>query len=142
MVWLGGTALLGDNLGGANPLTPGTLVAFLLYIDRFFDPIRDLSRRFDSFQSTMASGERIIQLLDSRAEVEDAPDAAEMPAIRGQVHFEDVTFHYPDDPALVLEDIELDIPAGTTVALVGETGAGKSTLVKLLSRFHDPTRGA
>ncbi len=141
VVWLGGTALLGDNLGSANALTPGTLVAFLLYIDRFFDPIRDLSRRFDSFQSTMASGERIIQLLDSRAEVEDAPGAAEMPAIRGQVHFEDVSFHYPDDPALVLEEIELDIPAGTTVALVGETGAGKSTLVKLLSRFHDPTRG-
>lgn len=141
VVWLGGTALLGDSLGSANLLTPGTLVAFLLYIDRFFDPIRDLSRRFDSFQSTMASGERIIQLLDSRAEVEDTPDAAEMPAIRGQVRFEDVSFHYPDDPALVLEEIELDIPAGTTVALVGETGAGKSTLVKLLSRFHDPTRG-
>ena len=141
VVWLGGTALLGENLGSANPLTAGTLVAFLLYIDRFFDPIRDLSRRYDSFQSTMASGERIIQLLDSEVEVQDAPGALEMPTIQGHVRFEGVSFHYPDDPTPVLEEIDLDVPPGTTVALVGETGAGKSTLIKLLSRFHDPSQG-
>jgi ABC-type multidrug transport system fused ATPase/permease subunit len=113
----------------------------VLYIDRFFDPIRDLSRRFDTLQSTMAGGERIIALLETPVEVQDQPGAAKIPAIRGEVEFETVSFHYSDDPTLVLEDIGLHISAGETVALVGETGAGKTTLVKLLARFHDPTAG-
>ena len=135
VVWLGGAAVLGETV------TPGILVAFILYIDRFFEPIRDLSRRYDSFQSTMAGGERIFGLLDAPVEVQDAPDAVEMPLIRGEVCFEEVNFHYIDDPALVLEGINLQVQAGETVALVGKTGAGKSTLVKLVSRFHDPTDG-
>ena len=122
-------------------ITAGVLVAFILYIDRFFEPIRDLSRRFNDLQSTMAGGERILALLDSKVEVMDAPDARELPSLRGDVRFEKVSFHYSDDPTLVLDGIELDIRAGETVALVGETGAGKTTLVKLLSRFHDPTSG-
>ncbi len=135
VVWLGGAAVLGEQI------TPGILVAFVLYIERFFEPIRDLSRRYDSFQSTMAGGERIFSLLDTPVEVQDAPGAPDLPAIRGEVAFEHVSFHYSDDPALVLSDIHLQVKPGQTVALVGETGAGKSTFVKLVSRFHDPTDG-
>src|SRR5215208_4073588 len=112
VVYVGGTAVLGESI------TAGVLIAFVLYIDRLFDPIRDLSRRFDTLQSTMAGGERILELLNTPVEVQDA-----------------------DDPALVLDGIDLEIRAGETVALVGETGAGKTTIVKLLTRFHDPTAG-
>lgn len=141
VVWQGGQAVLGDNPMGISGLTPGVLVAFVLYIQRFFEPIRDLSRRYDSFQSTMASGERILTLLDTPIEVADSPNAITLPEIQGKVEFEDVYFHYSDDPTPVLEAINLHIQPGETVALVGKTGAGKSTLVKLISRFHDPTQG-
>jgi ATP-binding cassette subfamily B protein/subfamily B ATP-binding cassette protein MsbA len=135
VVYIGGTAVLGQSI------TAGVLIAFVLYIDRLFDPIRDLSRRFDTLQSTMAGGERILELLNTPVEVQDAEDAHEMPAIRGDVQFETVSFHYSDDPTLVLDGIALDVRGGETVALVGETGAGKTTIVKLLTRFHDPTLG-
>ncbi|MFT3894763.1 MAG: ABC transporter ATP-binding protein [Anaerolineales bacterium] len=135
VVYVGGRAVLGENISA------GVLIAFVLYIDRFFEPIRDLSRRFDTLQSTMAGGERILDLLSQQVEVQDAPDAREMEPINGVVRFEDVQFHYSDDPALVLDGINLHVDAGQTVALVGETGAGKTTIVKLLTRFHDPTSG-
>ena len=135
VVYVGGTAVLGESI------TAGVLIAFVLYIDRLFDPIRDLSRRFDTLQSTMAGGERILELLHTPVEVQDAPDAREMGRIVGDVRFENVSFHYSDDPTLVLDGIDLDVRAGETVALVGETGAGKTTIVKLLTRFHDPTAG-
>jgi ATP-binding cassette, subfamily B, multidrug efflux pump len=135
VVYLGGTAVLGESI------TAGVLIAFVLYIDRLFDPIRDLSRRFDTLQSTMAGGERILELLNTPVEVQDASDAQEMGPIVGQVRFEDISFHYSDDPTLVLDGIDLDVEAGQTVALVGETGAGKTTIVKLLTRFHDPISG-
>ena len=141
VVWQGGQAILGGNPLGLGGLTPGVLVAFVLYIQRFFEPIRDLSRRYDTFQSTMASGERILGLLDTPVEVADAPESIAIPEIRGEVLFEDVYFHYSDDPTPVLEEINLHLQPGETVALVGKTGAGKSTLVKLVSRFHDPTQG-
>ncbi len=135
VVWVGGTAVLGETI------TAGDLVAFVLYIDRFFEPIRDLFRRFDTLQSTMAGGERIIQLLETPIEVQDEAGAGELSAIRGDVRFEHISFNYSDDPTPVLADIDLDIRAGETVALVGETGAGKTTFVKLVARFHDPTSG-
>ncbi len=135
VVYVGGTAVLGESI------TPGVLIAFVLYIDRLFDPIRDLSRRFDTLQSTMAGGERILELLHTPVEVQDAADAVEMPPIVGEVRFENVSFHYSDDPTLVLDGINLHVEAGQTVALVGETGAGKTTIIKLLARFHDPTSG-
>jgi ATP-binding cassette subfamily B protein/subfamily B ATP-binding cassette protein MsbA len=135
VVWLGGTAVLGQTI------TAGVLVAFILYIDRFFEPIRDLSRRYDALQSTMIGWERIMGLLDTPVEVQDAPHAAELPVIQGEVTFEHVSFHYSDDPALILNNVDLLIAPGETVALVGETGAGKTTMVKLLSRFHDPSEG-
>ncbi len=135
IVYIGGTAVLGQSI------TAGVLIAFVLYIDRLFDPIRDLSRRFDTLQSTMAGGERILELLNTPVEVQDANDAREMESILGAVRFENVSFHYSDDPTLVLDRIDLKVHAGQTVALVGETGAGKTTIVKLLARFHDPTSG-
>ncbi len=146
VVWIGGLAVIGSQPSGGDPITPGVLVAFLLYINRFFDPIRDLSRRYDSFQSTMAGGERIFTLLDEPVEVQDAQDAIDLPTIQGEVRFNKVSFYYSDeDPGervqLVLREIDMHIPAGQTVALVGETGAGKSTLIKLIARFHDPTQG-
>jgi ATP-binding cassette, subfamily B, multidrug efflux pump len=135
VVYVGGRYVLGESI------TPGVLIAFVLYIDRFFEPIRDLSRRFDTLQSTMAGGERILELLSQPVEVRDADQAGEMEAITGEVRFEDVQFHYADDPTLVLDGIRLSVAPGQTVALVGETGAGKTTIVKLLARFHDPTAG-
>ncbi len=135
VVYAGGTAVLGETI------TPGVLIAFVLYVDRFFEPIRDLSRRFDTLQSTMAGGERILELLNTRVDVQDAANAEELASIIGGVRFENVSFHYSDDPSLVLDQIDLDVKAGETVALVGETGAGKTTIVKLLTRFHDPTDG-
>jgi ABC-type multidrug transport system fused ATPase/permease subunit len=136
VVYLGGTAVLGESI------TAGVLIAFVLYIDRLFDPIRDLSRRFDTLQSTMAGGERILELLNTPIEVQDAAEAREMGSIIGAVRFDHVSFHYSDDPDLVLDGIDLEVRAGETVALVGETGAGKTTIVKLLTRFHDPTEGS
>lgn len=147
LIWLGGMAVLGKFPSVLSQISPGLLVAFVLYIERFFEPIRDLSQRYDSFQSTMAGGERIFALLDAPIEVQDATDAIPLPPIRGDVHFETVSFHYSDStPASqetqpILEQIDLHVSAGETVALVGETGAGKSTLIKLLCRFHDPVEG-
>jgi ATP-binding cassette subfamily B protein/subfamily B ATP-binding cassette protein MsbA len=135
VIWWGGSAVQIEQI------TPGVLVAFVLYIDRFFHPIRDLSRRYDSFQSTMAGGERILGLLEAPQEVPDAEGAIDLPRIRGEIVFEGVSYHYPDDERPVLEDINLKVEPGETIALVGKTGAGKSTLVKLLSRFYDPTEG-
>ncbi|MBV6396254.1 MAG: putative multidrug export ATP-binding/permease protein [Anaerolineales bacterium] len=135
VVYIGGTAVLGETM------TAGVLVAFVLYIDRFFEPVRDLFRRFDTLQSTMAGGERILQLLETPIEVRDEANAGELPVVRGDVRFDHVSFHYSDDPTPVLTDIDLDVRAGETVALVGETGAGKTTFVKLVARFHDPTSG-
>jgi ATP-binding cassette, subfamily B, multidrug efflux pump len=139
IIWVGGTAVLGEQI------TAGVLVAFTLYVDRFFEPIHDLSRRFTALQSTMAGGERIIGLLDMEVEVQDAPGVRDIPPIKGEVLFDHVSFHYPpddaDDAQPVLRDIDLAARPGETVALVGQTGAGKTTFVKLLARFHDPTAG-
>jgi ATP-binding cassette subfamily B multidrug efflux pump len=159
VVWVGGTALLGEAL------TPGVLVAFVLYIERFFMPIRDLTMRYNTFQATMAAGERIFHLLDTEPNIRDKPDAIVMPPISGAVRYQDVCFSYitnqvaredrefpelrpkdqvngsPDPDDWVLHHIDLDVQPGQTIALVGPTGAGKSTMVKLLSRFYDVDSG-
>ena len=136
VIWFGGAAVIGEQV------TTGVLVAFVLYIEQFFRPIQDLSRRYDQFQSSMIAGERILELLDSPIEVQDRPDATPLPPIDGLVEFKNVSFYYQDDPqTLVLKDINLQSYPGQTVALVGETGAGKTTLIKLLGRFYDPTGG-
>jgi ATP-binding cassette subfamily B multidrug efflux pump len=135
VVWWGGRQVLGEVISA------GVLVAFILYISRFFQPIRSLSMRYDSMLSTMAGGERIFALMDTPVEVQDAPEADELAPIRGQVEFQKVCFHYDVADMPVLQDINLEARPGQTIALVGKTGAGKSTFVKLLSRFHDPVDG-
>jgi ABC-type multidrug transport system fused ATPase/permease subunit len=118
----------------------GTLIAFMLYLSNFFDPVQQLSQLYNTFLSATAALDRIIGVLDEEPEIVDAEDAAALPRIHGDVRFEHVTFGYADLPP-VLHDVDLDVPAGTTVALVGHTGAGKSTIAKLLARFYDPREG-
>ncbi len=118
----------------------GTLFAFTLYLANFFDPVQQLSQLYNTFLSATAALDRITAVLDEEPELVDVADARELPAIRGHVRFEHVRFGYGDLPD-VLHDFDLDVPAGTTVALVGHTGAGKSTIAKLLARFYDPREG-
>jgi ATP-binding cassette subfamily B multidrug efflux pump len=122
-------------------VTAGTLVAFLLYVERFFEPIRDLAQRYNTFQSTMASSERIFNLLDTHSDLQDTPNARPLPSIQGVVEFEHVGFWYKDGEP-VLRDVNLLVKPGERVALVGETGAGKSTFIRLLSRFYEVKAGA
>jgi ABC-type multidrug transport system fused ATPase/permease subunit len=121
-------------------LTPGVLVAFILYIGRFFDPIRDLSQRYNAMQAAMAAGERIFELVDTPPLITDQPGALDLPPIHGHVRFEHVHLSYVKGTP-VLHDINLDIPPGTRVALVGVTGSGKTSLVSLIPRFYEPDRG-
>jgi ATP-binding cassette, subfamily B, bacterial len=121
----------------------GVVFAFIAALNNFFDPIQQLSQLYTTYQSGMAALDKIFQLLDEQPELSDAPGALELPRIRGELRFEDVSFRYgsDDDSAWALRDIGLTIPAGQTVALVGATGAGKSTFAKLAARFYDPTDG-
>jgi ATP-binding cassette subfamily B protein len=121
-------------------LLVGQLVAFILYVQRFFDPIRRLSMEYTELQRAMAGGQRIFEVLDTKPEIVDAPDAIELPAIKGEVNYDDVSFEYV--PGLeVLHNINLRIEPGETIALVGPTGAGKSTIVSLVGRFYEVTKG-
>jgi len=124
-----------------NTLTAGELVAFMLYVDRFFDPIRELSERYNTLQATMAAGERIFELLDTEPDILDSPDAVAIPHMRGEVEFDGVSFSY-DDKTVVLDGVNLHVAPGQTVAFVGATGAGKTSLVKLIGRFYDVDGGA
>jgi ATP-binding cassette subfamily B protein len=118
----------------------GTLLAFTLYLGNFFEPVQQLSQLYNTFLSATAALDRITSVLDEEPDVVDAPGAGELPRARGHVRFERVRFGY-GSLADVLPDFDLDVPAGTTVALVGHTGAGKSTIAKLLARFYDPRSG-
>jgi ABC-type multidrug transport system fused ATPase/permease subunit len=122
-------------------MTAGTLFAFALYLSNFFDPVQQLSQLYNTFLSAIAALDKIIGVLDEKPQVVDPPAAAELPRIEGHVHFEHVRFGYGPEFPEVLHGLDLDVPAGTTVALVGHTGAGKSTIAKLLARFYDPTEG-
>jgi ABC-type multidrug transport system fused ATPase/permease subunit len=117
-----------------------TLFAFMLYVNNFFDPIQQLSQLYNTFLSAAAALDKIIGVLDEKPDVVDRPGAAPLARIEGHVRFDDVHFAYGRG-AEVLHGIDLDVPAGTTVALVGHTGAGKSTIAKLLARFYEPTSG-
>ncbi|MGH3036333.1 MAG: ABC transporter ATP-binding protein [Gaiellaceae bacterium] len=121
-------------------VTVGTLFAFLLYLSNFFDPVQQLSQLYNTFLSAVAALDKITEVLDEEPQVVDRPDARPLPQIEGRVRFEDVVFGYGEGPE-ILHGIDLDVPAGTTVALVGHTGAGKSTIAKLLARFYDPREG-
>ena len=118
----------------------GTLVAFLGYLSNFFDPVQQLSQLYNTFLSAVAALDKITDLMDEEPEVVDPPEAVELRDVRGDVAFETVRFAYGRGPE-VLHGIDLRVAAGTTVALVGHTGAGKSTIAKLLARFYDPTDG-
>jgi ATP-binding cassette subfamily B protein len=122
-------------------MSTGTLFAFALYLSNFFDPIQQLSQLYNTFLSAIAALDKIVGVLDEEPQVVDEPDAIELPRIDGHVRFQGVRFGYGRDLPEVLHGLELDVPAGTTVALVGHTGAGKSTIAKLLARFYDPTEG-
>ncbi|MEU9912898.1 ABC transporter ATP-binding protein [Streptomyces sp. NPDC051001] len=124
-------------------LTTGALVAYLLYIDLFFAPVQQLSQVFDGYQQATVSLGRIQELLQEPTSTKTADEPLEVLSLRGEIAFEDVRFAYgsSDAPEEALTGIDLTIPAGQTVAFVGETGAGKSTLVKLVARFYDPTAG-
>ncbi|MFI9805921.1 ABC transporter ATP-binding protein [Streptomyces sp. NPDC052301] len=124
----------------AATLTTGALVAYLLYIDLFFAPVQQLSQVFDGYQQATVSLGRIQELLREPASTKPADEPLDVPSLRGDIAFEDVHFAYGADEE-ALTGIDLTIPAGQTVAFVGETGAGKSTLVKLVARFYDPTAG-
>ena len=160
-VAIAGIVLYGGYQAIEGTVTPGTVVAFVAALSNLFDPIQQLSQLYTTYQTGMAALEKIFQLLDTRPDLHDRPRAAKLPRIAGEISFEDVSFAYPrargktppaegnglrkptsaEPPALALERVTLHIPPGQTVALVGATGAGKSTMAKLVARFYDPSSG-
>ncbi len=135
-----GLVLVGGLLVINNGLTAGVLVAFVLYIEQLFAPIRDLAQRWNNVQAAIASGDQVFRVLDERVEITDKPDALSIPRGTGHVQFEDVSFSY-DGKTTVLDHIDLDVRPGQKIAFVGHTGAGKSSMIKLLLRFYDVTSG-
>jgi ABC-type multidrug transport system fused ATPase/permease subunit len=131
----------GGWLASRDEISVGTLLAFVLYLSNFFDPVQQLSQLYNTFLAAVAALDKIMDVIDEEPEVRDKRGAKELPPIRGDVRFDEVRFGYGTGPD-VLHGIDLDVPAGTTVALVGHTGAGKSTIAKLLARFYDPRDGA
>ena len=121
-------------------VTVGVLVGFIAALNGFFDPIGQLSQLYTTYQSGMAALDKIFELLDEEPDLVERPDAVTLPRpLRGEITFDDVTFATAEDGAG--RRVDLVVPPGQTVALVGETGAGKSTFAKLVARFYDPTRG-
>jgi ATP-binding cassette subfamily B protein len=130
----------GNQVVGGDGVTIGVLASFVFYLQSFFDPIQQLSQLYTTYQAGMAALDKVFELLDEEPDLQDAPDAIELPRVRGEVRFEDVCFSYGGDD-LAICDLDLEIPPGQTVALVGATGAGKSTFAKLIARFYDPVSG-
>jgi len=122
-------------------LSVGLLFGFMSYLSRFFMPIQDLSGFWNSVQSALAAAERIFDIMDTPSGIVDKPDATEIPPIEGHIEYRDLSFRYEDDTP-VLSDINLEIKPNTTVALVGPTGVGKTTMINLLYRFYDPKQGS
>ena len=135
VVGVGGWLILGDQV------TAGVLAAFVIWVERFFDPIRELSRRYYTFQAAMAASERLFALLDTEPDLQDARTATSLPPIEGRVVLDDVQFNYKEDEP-VLQGVTISAEPGERIALVGETGAGKSTVIRLIARFFDVTGGA
>ena len=126
----------------SGDLQVGVLVALVLYSRRFFQPIDEIANFYNAFQSAVAALEKIANLLAEQPHVKESPTPASVDGAQGQIDFVDVSFRYTEDGPLVLKPLDLHIPAGQTIALVGQTGAGKSTVAKLISRFYDATSGS
>ncbi len=135
VLYFGGRAVAADQM------TLGVMVAFIAYVTRFFQPIQELSRIYTTMQSAMAGGEQVLKLLATQPDVVDAPDAAEMPPVTGAIELEKVSFRYRADSPEILHQVSLAIAPGQTVALVGPTGAGKTTVANLIARFYDVSHG-
>jgi ATP-binding cassette subfamily B protein len=140
IIWYAGV----DAIGGA--MTIGTVMAFLQFNEMFWRPIRDLSQKYNIMQTAMASSERVFKLLDDKTTVNDPDDPVAMPLVRGEIEFRNVWFAYHPGPTdaetvWILKDVSFMINAGETVAFVGHTGAGKTTIISLLARFYDIQRG-
>jgi len=136
LLWYGGGQVI------RSAATLGVLIAAIQYAERFFDPIRDLSDKFNILQAAMASSERIFRVLDEPVTVPDRPDPIPLPRVRGRIEFRDVWFAYEDDAVWALRGVSFAIEPGERVAFVGHTGAGKTSIINLLARFYDPQRGA
>jgi len=134
VIVFGGYQVLAGQMGA------GVLLGFLLYVQRFFAPILELTMQYTELQRAMASGARIFELLDIEPEIKDSTQAIEMPSIKGEIKFSEVSFGYKSS-AEVLHDIDLIVSPGETVAIVGQTGAGKSSLVNLIGRFYEVDKG-
>ncbi|MDT8903798.1 ABC transporter ATP-binding protein [Anaeroselena agilis] len=134
IIWYGGHEVIGGNL------TTGALMAFLIYVVNLSNPIKRLSRVYGNIQKALAAAQRVFEVLDTEPDIKDEPGAAELPAINGEVAFHNVSFEYkPGEPALV--DISLTARPGQVVAIVGPSGAGKTTIANLIPRFYDPSSG-
>jgi ATP-binding cassette, subfamily B, multidrug efflux pump len=136
VLWFGGHFVLQEQV------TLGILVAFLSYVTRFFQPIQELSRLYTTFQSAMAGGEQVIKLLDTPLEIKDQPDAIELLPVEGKIELAHVTFQYRPETPIILHDVNMTIQPGKTIAVVGPTGAGKTTIANLIARFYEVTEGA
>ncbi|HIU75577.1 MAG TPA: ABC transporter ATP-binding protein [Candidatus Pelethocola excrementipullorum] len=145
LTWGVGTFLLyfiGIRLLGVGNVGIGTFVAFSTYLSMFWGPIRNLSNFYNKLVTNLSAAERIFDILDTKAEVDDKEGVKELPPIKGRVRFDHVSFSYSDEPeTMVLNDVSFDIAPGETIALVGPTGAGKTTIVNLISRFYNITKG-
>jgi ABC-type multidrug transport system fused ATPase/permease subunit len=138
-----GILIVGGRQAINGDVEIGVLVGFIAALNGFFDPIGQLSQVYTTYQSGMAALDKIFELLDEQPQLTDSPDAIELPRIRGEIRFEDVSFRYRTEEGtkLALDGLSLTVPPGQTIALVGATGAGKSTFAKLVARFYDPTDG-
>jgi ABC-type multidrug transport system fused ATPase/permease subunit len=134
VLWFGGTGVISGSI------SLGVLVAFMAYVTRFFMPIREISMLYNNVQSALAATERITEIVDARTEVKEAEDAVQLPRIKGEIRFNHVSFGYEPN-TYVLRDIDLEISENQRVALVGPTGAGKTSLANLAARFYDPQEG-
>ena len=134
-------ALLGGWLSLQGIVTVGIIATFVVYVMNFFRPMRGIAMLYNGLQSALAGAERIFEVLDDEPSVANQPDAKPLPKIKGEVTFDDVSFEYEEGKP-VLEDVNLTAQPGQTIALVGPTGAGKTTIISLLSRFYDVTEGA
>lgn len=139
-----GTVLIyhfGINMMRTEEITLGTLMAIIWYLGRFWEPLNNISNFYNSILVAMASTERIFEIMDTPTDIKELPDAIKMPYIQGKVEFDNVTFSY-DNEKTILKNVSFTVQPGQSIALVGPTGAGKSTIINLVSRFYDPTEGA